>query len=230
MTREVHILGGDAAAWYSGILTEAAKVLPTSLAVAEELIAPIANEVWMGTLPLHGKTEPGADERSSRRPSNRIRAQVFLRDGFICTYCGGRTIPRCILVALSDVFPDALPYDTHYRRGGVHPVYWALAPEADHKLAHSHGGSNDIDNLTTLHAMCNTQKSSLAIDALPILSTAAATANDWNGLLPRYADIVIAGNVHGHRHSAASYHPDWLSHFNRPADAARVRASVAALG
>lgn len=85
-------------------------------------------------------------------------------------YCGGRTIPRCILVAISDVLPDELPHQPHYRRGTVHTVSWALAPEADHVVAHSSGGSSEAGNLTTLHAMCNTRKSSLAADALPVVT------------------------------------------------------------
>jgi len=116
----------------------------------------------VGSLTLHGKSTPGAAERSSRAVPDRVRAQVFLRDGFMCSYRGGRTVPRCVLVAISDVFPDAFPYYAHYRRGTVHPACWALAPEADHTLAHANDGSNDAENLTTIHAMCNTRKSSLA--------------------------------------------------------------------
>ncbi|WP_420846197.1 HNH endonuclease [Microbacterium caowuchunii] len=37
-------------------------------------------------------------------------------------------------------------------------VFWALAPEADHIHPHAHGGENTLDNLTTLHAACNTRK------------------------------------------------------------------------
>lgn len=192
----------------------------------------------MGSLALHGKTSPGSAERSSRQVSNRTRAQVFQRDGFICSYCGGPTIPRCVLVALSDVFPEALPYYAHYRWGTVHPAYWALAPEADHVLAHANGGTSDAANLTTLHAMCNTRKSSLAAGTLPPVATvpplaavppASTVSPDmpiWDGLISLYADIVIAGNSHGRRHSAPSYHLDWLRHFDRTVGVARVRASI----
>lgn len=191
-------------------------------------LGPIAGQVWMGSLPLHAKTWPGVTDRSSRRVSARTIARVFLRDGFLCTHCGGRTIPRCILVALSDVFPEALPYYTHYRRGTVHPAYWALAPEADHQLAHANGGSSNIENMTTLHAMCNTQKSSLVLGSLPPASALASHAPaDWDGLLSRYADIVIAGNALGRRHHSPNYHLDRLRYFGRVTDAARVRAGAA---
>ncbi|MEN0021952.1 MAG: hypothetical protein AAGC61_01630 [Microbacterium sp.] len=48
------------------------------------------------------------------------------------------------------MFPDDFPYYAHYRRGTVHPTYWALAPEAHHVLAHAAGGSSDAADLTTV--------------------------------------------------------------------------------
>lgn len=223
MTTEIHVLADDAAAHYSGILADVAEALPSSFEQAVQLMAPIAGEVWMGSLTLHGKTAPGAAERSSRAVPDRVRAEVFLRDGFVCSYCGGRTIPRCVLVAISDVFPDEFPYYAHYRRGTVHPAYWALAPEADHTLAHANGGSSDVENLTTMHTMCNTRKSSLAAGELPAgTPVTAADADSWDGLLSRYADIVLAGNQRGRRHSAPGYHRNWLRHFGRLADLTRT--------
>lgn len=214
-TREIHAFRGDAAAWYSTVLDEATAAIPSSIDRARQILEPIAGEVWMGSLTLHGVTTAGSDARTSRRVSDRTRAEVFLRDGFLCTYCGGRTIPRCILVAISDVFPDEFPYYAHYRRGTVHPAYWALAPEADHVLAHAGGGSSDPSNLTTLHAMCNTRKSSLAVDSLPLVSTTPARDQGWDGLLSRYPDIIAAGETTGRRHSAPDYHSSWLRRFGQ---------------
>lgn len=221
MRREIHELSVSADVWYSSVLTSATTALPESVDYARRLLEPIAGEVWMGRLSLHaGSSVPGTGV-SSRPVSDRTRAEVFLRDGFVCSYCGGRTIPRCILVAISDVFPDELPYHPHYRRGTVHPVYWALAPEADHVVAHSSGGSSEAGNLTTLHAMCNTRKSSLAADSLPVITRRPHDVK-WDGLLSRYADIVAAGETVGRRHSAPDYHRAWLRRFGRLVDTARI--------
>lgn len=114
MTVAVYSLTDDADARYSETLASVAEALP-SLVLAEQRLAPIAGEVWMGSLTLHGSTATGDDVRTSRRVPDRTRAQVFLRDRFLCTYCGGRTIPRCILVAISDVFPEVFPYCARYR-------------------------------------------------------------------------------------------------------------------
>lgn len=222
MTREIHTLRDDAVTWYSDVLDEVTAVIPSSIARARELLDPIAGEVWMGSLTLHGATTVGADARTSRRVSEQTRAEVFLRDGFTCTYCGGRTIPRCVLVAISDVFPDAFPYYAHYRRGTVHPAYWALAPEADHVLAHANGGTSDAANLTTLHAMCNTRKSSLPAGSLPPIAEFALRDPGWDGLLSRYAYIVAVGETTGRRHSAARYHSGWLRRFARSAGHAAI--------
>jgi hypothetical protein len=45
VTREVHALRPDAAAWYSGILDEVTAVLPSSLDRARQFLEPIAGEV-----------------------------------------------------------------------------------------------------------------------------------------------------------------------------------------
>lgn len=230
MTIEIRAFRNDAAVVYSTVLSAVADVLPSSFEHAQELLAPIAGEVWMGKLTLHGKTVNGVKERSSRAVPNRVRAQVFLRDGFLCSHCGNPTIPRNIFVALSDVFPEGLPYNANYRRGATHPAYWALAPEADHTLAHANGGSSEIDNLTTMHAMCNTRKSSLAVDSLPAVTAAAVEDRSWDGLLSRYADIIVAGNSHGRRHSRPGYHLDWLRDYGLLEDRARLRLRAAEIG
>lgn len=72
-----------------------------------------------------------------------------------------------MLVAISDVFPESFAYDRNYRSGWIHPAFWAVAPEADHVLAHASGGAGEIDNLTTLHTMCNTRKSDSPVTDCP---------------------------------------------------------------
>lgn len=144
---------------YAEVLTNTARAVARAgrdAALAE--LQPIAGEIWMGRLTTVSR--PGSDAIGARRRvvNETLRAQVFVRDGFRCTYCGGRAVPRSILVAVHDLFPEQVPYDVHYTRGKMHPVFWALAPEADHVLAHSRGGANELNNLTTLHAACNTRK------------------------------------------------------------------------
>ena len=188
---------------------------------ARRSIEPIAFERWEGRLRHAAKTESASDggERRARDVTDRVRALVFLRDKMTCTYCGGRCIPRNVLLAFSDLFPDALAYHPNYRRGSIHPMYWALAPEADHKFAHARGGTGDVGNLTTLHTMCNARKSDSLVAELPAVDRPEQVLK-WDGLLEAYPSIVALGRDHGRRHSAADYHERWRRYFSqRPGEA-----------
>ncbi|WP_308467193.1 HNH endonuclease [Rathayibacter soli] len=180
---------------YADVLARTvASVSEGDLIAAAAQLHPIAGEVWTGRLTSASKTPTGGGERPARaRLTNEtLRAQVFIRDRFRCTCCGGRAVPRSILVAIHDLFPDTVPYDAHYARGKIHPVFWALAPEADHVYPHSLGGPNVLENLTTLHAACNTRKSdSLVTDLSPIEKTHQTST--WNGLVSSYPALIAAG-------------------------------------
>lgn len=90
----------------------------------------------------------------------------------------------------------------------------ALACEADHTLAHSRGGGDGIDNLTTMHAYCNTRKGDSLIEEIPMIGQTKRT-DDWDGLISLYPGIVAAGDSHGNRHASARYHLDWINRYAR---------------
>ena len=104
----------------------------------------------------------------------------------------------------------------HYKIGTVHPVYWALAAEADHVLAHSRGGLGDAGNLATAHVGCNTRKSDSLLEEPPAVAGRSGDDKVWDGLVSHYPAIVAAGNARGSRHHAADYHPKWLGYFRQP--------------
>jgi 5-methylcytosine-specific restriction endonuclease McrA len=197
---------------YADILTRVASSLAAGdFDNAEFHLEPIVDDRWLGHVAAALSQERDVREKASRAVSDRLRAEVFLRDAFRCTYCGGRAVPRCLLVAISEVFPR-FGYDLHYRRGLMHPAFWALAPEADHTVAHRRGGAGALENLTTLHALCNTAKSDGLVDKLPVVPQTKARAG-WDGLMSTYPLIVQAGNTHGARRSSPSYHRKWLRLF-----------------
>ncbi|CAH0144557.1 hypothetical protein SRABI98_00627 [Microbacterium sp. Bi98] len=66
MTREIHALRDDAAAWYSGALNKVTAALSSSVEHARTPLEPIAGEVWMGSLNLHGVTAAGGRCDSQR--------------------------------------------------------------------------------------------------------------------------------------------------------------------
>ena len=190
---EIVEFGDDDVERYADVLADTVAAVSRSGVVAgAAALQPIAREIWMGRLTTKKGLGAGEPATSNRLRNETLRAQVFVRDGFCCTYCGRRAVPRSILVAIHDLFPDDLPYDVHYRRGKIHPVFWALAPEADHVVAHSRGGANALENLTTLHAACNTRKSDSLSADMPHLAP-TPTADGWDGLTSCYPALIAAG-------------------------------------
>ncbi len=190
---------------YADTLARAVSTLALrGFADAAQELRPIAGEVWMGRLQSKGRSGDGGGAAGPRVTDEALRAQVFVRDRFRCTSCGQRAIPRSILVALHDLFPAEIPYHAHYARGKVHPVFWALAPEADHKLAHSRGGLNVLENLTTLHAACNTQKSD-SLEAHMRRNETPRVHGEWDGLVSHYPLLIAAGAGA----SRPAYHRAW---------------------
>ena len=197
--------------FYADTLTRTATALARQdVTTARTDLEPIAGELWTGRVraPISSQGTPAAP----RRVKASARARVLIRDRFRCTYCGGRGVPWCVLVAISDVFPDAFADNANYKRAAIHPAYWVLVLEADHTIAHTHGGSDDDDNLTAMHALCNTTKSNAHLRELETPELIAATRR-WDGLISTHAGIVRTGESHGRRHAAPTYHADWLRRF-----------------
>lgn len=205
-------LPDDAVDRYADALSLVAEALARDdIDAARLALQPIAGERWEGRFALAGTPGVGSAAAGARDVSAASKARIFVRDRMRCTYCGGRVIPRGLLVAISDVFPEEFPYYAHYKKGTVHPAYWAVAPEADHVEAHSGGGAGDDDNLTTLHVACNTIKSDSRAEDMPAVEARPAPKS-WDGLVAQYPGCVRAGNRHGRRHHKPGYHAERMRH------------------
>lgn len=203
----------DAVEVYADILEAVAQLLAKQdVEAARAALAPIAGEQWAVRVPTTRTATVGTKTADSRRVSDRSRAEALIRDRFRCSRCGGRGVPRCVLVAISDVFPGEFPYDRHYGHGRIHPAYWLLVLEADHTLAFAKGGADDVTNLTAMHALCNTQKADALVGELS-LRELLPERTGWDGLLTAYPGIVQAGEQVGSRHASPRYHHDWMRRF-----------------
>jgi len=202
---EILALEGVAVDRYADVLfAVAAALVNDDVDLARVRLSPIAGERWFGSVKLAGVQQ--SDGVFKRVPiKERDRALTLIRDGFRCSACGGRAVPRGVLVALSDVFPNELPYQPHYKRGEIHPVYWALAAEADHVLPSSSGGSSELTNLRTIHAFCNTQRGNALLEDHERVAPAPA-ADDWDGLIAAYPQIVAFAAARGFGYSGSKYH------------------------
>ncbi|WP_434317544.1 HNH endonuclease [Leifsonia sp. P73] len=203
---DVLTLDGAAVDRYADVLAVvAAALVDDDLDLARLSVSPIAGERWLGKVSLAGPQQP--DGVHKRVPiKERDRAQTLIRDGFRCGACGGRAVPRGVLVALSDVLPEELPYQQHYKRGEIHPVYWALAAEADHVVPSSSGGSSELTNLRTIHAFCNTQRGNALLEAHQMNTLATSADPRWDGLIGAYPRIVAVAAARGFAYSSAQYH------------------------
>jgi len=193
---------------YADVISGVARLVAAGeLAAAANALAPIAGEVWTQRSPVHVRTNAEPSGLKRGYVSKVTKARVYLRDGYVCTYCGGRAVALPVLAGISALFPSALPYSQHFKLGATHPVYWLLAAEADHNVAFAAGGADDESNFTTLHALCNTQKADAARDLLPEVTPRPAPAG-WDGLVSTYPPIAslaaAAGGEHGPR-----YYADW---------------------
>ncbi|QIM15517.1 HNH endonuclease [Leucobacter insecticola] len=194
----------DTESYALSLLRAAERVSAGDLEAAKLALSPVAMAIWVGHLSSTSMAVTRSEETISRTTRESIRARVFMRDNHICTACGGRSVPRCVLVAMHDLFPAEIPYHPNYKRGFTHPVFWFLASEADHVVPHSLGGAFSVDNLTTLHAACNTQKSNRATSVAAVRGSAG-----WDGLLAHYPAMVAAGA--GAKRVA--YHRAWIRRF-----------------
>ncbi|WP_394551810.1 HNH endonuclease [Agromyces sp. MMS24-JH15] len=212
---------GDTDLYVDALAAVASGLAASQSSLAAERLQPIAGRIWHGRLSRprskDGASTDGAPRGIAMRGRERDvtprkRAEVFIRDGFCCAYCGGRVIPLPVLVAISDVFPEGLPYHAYYKSGHIHPAFWFVAPEVDHVLAHASGGTGELENLATLHSACNAMKADVPITDLPPVER-AKRVDGWDGLLSLYPGVVAAGETYGTRHHAARYHTDWLRYF-----------------
>jgi hypothetical protein len=140
-----------------------------------------------------------------RTPPRAARAQVFVRDRFICRYCGGKTIFEPVMALLGFVYPQLFPYHPNWRGGVTHPAVISRSAVVDHVEPGSSGGAwLDLDNLVTACNPCNSIKSDLSLEQLgwtlqPIKRTS------WDGLVGLYPSLWAASG-----RPAANFHLAWM--------------------
>jgi hypothetical protein len=69
-----------------------------------------------------------------------LAGAVFLRDHFICRYCGGKTILTSVMELVSDLYPDDFPFHRNWKGGQTHPAIIARSAVVDHVAPVSLGG------------------------------------------------------------------------------------------
>ena len=140
---------------------------------------------------------------------------MFLRDRFVCRYCGGKTILTPVMHLVGFLYPDIFPEHSFFKGGVTHPAFITRSPLVDHVRPGSSSGEwLDPDNLVTACNPCNSIKAGYTLEQLgwdlrPIAQTT------WDGLTRYYGDL-----WHAAGEPAETYHLGWLR------DLERARASL----
>jgi hypothetical protein len=93
------------------------------------------------------------------------RQAVWVRDAFICRYCGRKTIPPDFLRIVSFGFPLAFGWQSNWNPP-THRAYWDISTSLDHLVAVSAGGDWRLhENLVTACYRCQEQKNDRAVAA-----------------------------------------------------------------
>ena len=102
-----------------------------------------------------------------RKPvSDELRVQAFRRDSFTCCYCLSRVIPEPILRLLGRIRPVEFPHDPNWKAGRMHRAVPLRCAEVDRLVPVARGGSNEITNLRTACAPCNTRKADFLLEEI----------------------------------------------------------------
>lgn len=126
-----------------------------------------------------------------RRSMTRERMlQVYIRDGFIDRYFGGRLLFPGVLYLLRHEMPEEFPAPSNWRASESHFVYWELWPMVDHIVPIAQGGTNDLENLCTTSVIHNDQKGHYSLELLGWTLQHPGRMNEWDGLLNWFLEYV----------------------------------------
>jgi hypothetical protein len=162
--------------------------------IALELIA-LANDpkVWEWTDSIWGKKSPYVlvqkqanksvgEKIQTRMPTNAQKSELHARDGFHCRFCGIPVIRAEIRKALQKIYPSAVQWGS--TNASQHAAFQCMWAQYDHVVPHSHGGTNDLENLVITCAACNFGKMEYTLEELGLIDprTISPVTSLWDGL------------------------------------------------
>jgi hypothetical protein len=162
--------------------------------IAEELFF-LANDpkVWAWTDSIWGKKSEYVKitkltnkslqlKVDARMPTSAQISQLHIRDGFHCRFCGLPVVRPQIRRDISSIYPDVVPWGK--TNTSQHAAFQAMWAQYDHVVPHSHGGTNDLDNLVVTCAACNFGKMSYTLQELDLIDPRLypPIESQWDGL------------------------------------------------
>ncbi|MFI8747544.1 HNH endonuclease [Pseudomonas sp. NPDC077186] len=162
--------------------------------VAAELFS-LANDpkVWAWTDSIWGKNSPyvvvkkqpnkeAIEKTVSRMPTTAQKAELHKRDGFHCRFCGIPVIRAEIRKIIHKIYPTAVQWGS--TNASQHAAFQCMWAQYDHVTPHSHGGTNDLDNLVITCAACNFGKMEYTLEELNLIDPRTIPPKEslWDGL------------------------------------------------
>ena len=129
-------------------------------------------------------------ERRGRRYTVQQMVEQFFRDGFIDRYSGERLVNPGVLRAISEMIPDAFPYQAHWKTGECHLAYWNDHPTIDHICPLSLGGEDGPENWATTSMMRNSLKGNFTLEQMGWVLQERGDIREWDGLSKVFVDLV----------------------------------------
>jgi hypothetical protein len=117
-----------------------------------------------------------------RMPTTAEKAQIHLRDGYRCRFCGIPVIRREVRERIRKPYSNALMWGR--RNPEQHAAFQAMWAQYDHLLPHAKGGSNDLENIVVTCAPCNFGRMCYSLEEVGLADprSRAPIRSDWDGL------------------------------------------------
>jgi len=165
-------------------------------ALAEELIS-AANiaAIRQWTESLWGKNSPYVKVRAvaapqmdsiaaarKRHPDASIRAELHVRDGYSCRFCGIPVIRAEIRRRMNGRYPKSAVWGK--RNADCHAAFQAMWAQYDHVVPFTLGGDTQIENLIVTCAPCNFGRMEHSLEAVGLADprTREPVKTSWDGL------------------------------------------------
>ena len=149
---------------------------------------------------------PFANNSITKRTYSRYQmCRVFLRDGFIDRYSGGKLLFPGIIMLLTIEFPEIFKYQKNWKMSDTHMVYWELFPTIDHLVPVARGGQDDESNWITTSMVHNSAKSNWTIDELGWKLYDKGYVENWDGLTNCFLELTNKNSLY-EKHN---YISDW---------------------
>ena len=121
-------------------------------------------------------------ESSGRNYTVKQMVTQFFNDGFIDRYSGKRLVNPGILRIMSEMLPEAFPYQAHWKTDECHMAYWDLQPTVDHIYPVSLGGKDTSENWATTSMVNNSIKNNFTLEQLGWTLKDKGDIQNWDGL------------------------------------------------